>query len=77
MSAATCQQYLYNQTLLMLTYWLQLSHYALTNAIICVCLFYLCVCLFFILLFFIIFSFYIAMSFFSFYRVLRVRIHIK
>jgi len=29
------------RTLLMLTYWLQLSHYALTNAIICVCLFYL------------------------------------
>jgi len=63
----------------MLTYWLQLSHYALTNAIIRVCLFYLII--------FYYFSFHIGVSlpyayfiiiiFLSFYRVLRVRIHIK
>jgi len=49
----------------MLTYWLQLSHYALTNAIICVCLFYLCVCLFFSY-YFHYFSFHIGMRFFHF-----------
>ena len=43
--------------------WLQLSYYALTNAIICVCLFYLCVYVYFSLsYYFYYFSFHIGMS---------------
>jgi len=38
------------RTSLMLTFRLQLSHYALTNAIICVCLFYLIFYLFIIII---------------------------
>jgi len=67
---------------------LQLSHYALTNAIIFVRLFYLCVCSFYLIIFLLFFISYWYMSlpyayfiiiiiFLSFYRVLRVRIHIK
>ena len=50
----------------------QLSHYALTNAIICVCLFYLI-----FLKMSLPYAYFIIIIFLSFYRVLRVRIHIK